>query len=320
MGKAIVGMLQAIIPHISQLAQQPSPQPQAAPLAPIGMMSLIEGQPMAMQPTDNLPHLSLEFDCAPLGNAVRHLTSTPRWYDRLPLASIHSFNQLVREFEANFLASTQLKPTVASLLGMRQKEDEPLGPYLTHFTKEIRAIPDAHTSLVIQALMIGIRPSCLFLSLMEQPPMTMPKMLQRANQYVALEALVAEKHPRAESSRGPPPGLPRKRMERAEQAIEDLICRGHLDRYIRKPCKSFLHPKGLMKRQIDVIIGGPATSGDSSSARKAYASAEVQKRPQARGDHEITFKSEREYLDHNDAFVIMTRVAYAYVKLFKSST
>ncbi|RWW70826.1 hypothetical protein BHE74_00021467 [Ensete ventricosum] len=203
---------------------------------------------------------------------------------------------------------------------MRQKEDEPLGPYLAHFTKEIRAIPDAHSSLVIQALMIGIRPSCLFLSLVEQPPMTMPKMLQRANQYVALEALVAEKHPRAESSRGPPPGLPRKRMERAEQAIEDLIHRGHLDRYIRKPCKSSLHLKGLMKRQIDVIIGGPATGGDNSSARKAYASAEVQKRPQARGDHEITFKSEREYPDHNDALVITTRVAYAYVKLFKSST
>ncbi|RRT44122.1 hypothetical protein B296_00028631 [Ensete ventricosum] len=53
------------------------------------------------------------------------------------------------EFEANFLASTRLKPTTASLFGMRQKEDEHLGLYLTHFTKEIRAIPDTHPSLVI---------------------------------------------------------------------------------------------------------------------------------------------------------------------------
>ncbi|RWW81185.1 hypothetical protein BHE74_00010444 [Ensete ventricosum] len=71
------------------------------------------------------------------------------WYDRLPLTLIHSFDQLAREFEANFLTSAWPKLTIASLLGMRQKEDEPLGPYLTHFTKKIRAIPDTQPSLVI---------------------------------------------------------------------------------------------------------------------------------------------------------------------------
>ncbi|RWV83160.1 hypothetical protein GW17_00055271 [Ensete ventricosum] len=115
------------------------------------------------------------------------------WYDRLPLASIHSFDQLAREFEANFYASAQLKPTVASLR-MRQKEDEHLGLYHAHFIMEIKAIPDAHPSLVIHAFMIGIRPSRLFWSLVERPPTIVPEMLQRANQYIATEALVAEKH------------------------------------------------------------------------------------------------------------------------------
>ncbi|RWW78599.1 hypothetical protein BHE74_00013185 [Ensete ventricosum] len=89
------------------------------------------------------------------------------WYGRLSLASIHSFDQLAREFEANFLASTLLKLIVVSLLGMRQKEDEHLGMYLARFIKEIRAIPDTHPSLVIQAFMIGIRPSRLFWLLVE---------------------------------------------------------------------------------------------------------------------------------------------------------
>ncbi|RRT43132.1 hypothetical protein B296_00038594 [Ensete ventricosum] len=115
------------------------------------------------------------------------------WCDRLPLASIHSFDQLAREFEANLLVSARPKPTAASLLGMRQKEDEHLGLYLAHFTKEIRVIPNVHPSLVIQAFMIGISPSYLFWSLVEQPSMTMPEMLQKANQYVTTEALVAEK-------------------------------------------------------------------------------------------------------------------------------
>ncbi|RWW23900.1 hypothetical protein GW17_00011834 [Ensete ventricosum] len=115
-------------------------------------------------------------------------------------------------------------PTTASLLGMRQKEDEHLSWYLAHFTEEIRAIPDAHPSLVIQAFMIEIMPSCLFWSLVERPPATMPEMLQRAYQYVTVEILVAKKYedqkrPRAEPSRGPPRGLPRKRTERAEQTI-----------------------------------------------------------------------------------------------------
>ncbi|RWW00009.1 hypothetical protein GW17_00037048, partial [Ensete ventricosum] len=146
------------------------------------------------------------------------------WYDQLPPSSIHSFDQLAREFEANFFASAWPKPTVASLLRMRQKEDEHLGRYLACFTEEIRVIPDAHPLLVIQAFMIGIRTSCLFWSLMERPHTTMSEMLQRANQYVATEILVAEKRedqkcPRAEPSWGSPPGLLRKRTKRAEQTV-----------------------------------------------------------------------------------------------------
>ncbi|RRT69640.1 hypothetical protein B296_00036609 [Ensete ventricosum] len=150
-------------------------------------------------------------------------------------------------------------------------------------------------------------------------------MLQRANQYVAAEALVAEKredmkHPQTEPSQGPPTGLLRRRTKRVEQTIrekgllktpnpmksrpedqdhkrycrfhhdyehdseecydlknqiEDLIRHGHLDRYIRKPRESSLHPKGPMERQVDVIVGGPTAGDDSSSARKAYARIEI---------------------------------------------
>ncbi|RRT59703.1 hypothetical protein B296_00035218 [Ensete ventricosum] len=261
------------------------------------------------------------------------------WYSRLPPSSIHSFNQLTTEFESNFLSSAQPKPTIVFLLGMRQKEEEHLGQYLSRFTDEVRAIPDAHPSLVIQTFMIRIRPSCLFWSLVERPPITVPEMLQRANQYVAAKTLVVEKskdqkHLWGELSRGPPSGLSR-RMDRGEQTvprppnvllnstrteiflqiqekgllktpnplrsraedrdhrcyyrfhydyghdteecynlksqIKDLIHRGHLDQYIRKPSEPSLCPKGSVERHIDVIVGGPTVGGVSSLARKAYA-------------------------------------------------
>ncbi|RRT47569.1 hypothetical protein B296_00029418 [Ensete ventricosum] len=39
--------------------------------------------------------------------------------------------------------------------------------------------------------------------------------------------------------------------------IEDLIHRGHLNRYIMKLHELSLHPKGHVKRHIDVIVGDP---------------------------------------------------------------
>ncbi|RWW56504.1 hypothetical protein BHE74_00036774 [Ensete ventricosum] len=96
--------------------------------------------------------------------------------------------------------------------------------------------------------------------------------------------------------------------------IEDLIHRGHLDWYIMKPRESSLHPKGPVERQIVVIVGGPAAGGVSSSARKSYARAEVQKRPRPRSDPGFTFDSENEYPDHDDALVVTARIANACVR------
>ncbi|RRT50280.1 hypothetical protein B296_00027525 [Ensete ventricosum] len=214
------------------------------------------------------------------------------WYSRLPPTSIRSFDQLVREFEANFLASARLKPTTASLLGMRQKEDEPLGPYLARFTKEIRVIPDAHPSLVIQAFMIGIRPSHFFWFLMECPRATVLETLQRASQYLVAEAQVAKKH---EDHKRPTPQGPNPlriwpeehdrgcycRFHRdydhdtkcynLKNQIEDLIRHSHLGRYVRKPYEPSPRPKGPVERQINAIVGGPTVGRDNSLARKAYA-------------------------------------------------
>ncbi|RRT41456.1 hypothetical protein B296_00043701 [Ensete ventricosum] len=66
---------------------------------------------------------------------------------------------------------------------------------------------------------------------------------------------------------------------------------------------------------INIIVGRPAASGDSTSARKAYARAAVGKRPRHHLDPEISFQPDgEEYPDHDDALVIIVRIANARVK------
>ncbi|RWW70733.1 hypothetical protein BHE74_00021568 [Ensete ventricosum] len=55
--------------------------------------------------------------------------------------------------------------------------------------------------------------------------------------------------------------------------------------------------------------------GDSTSTRKAYARATIEKRPRRRPDPEISFQPEREeYPDHDDALVVTVCITNARVK------
>ncbi|RZR95563.1 hypothetical protein BHM03_00024423 [Ensete ventricosum] len=106
--------------------------------------------------------------------------------------------------------------------------------------------------------------------------------------------------------------------------IEDLIRRGHLRRYVREqsslpdgrpPRDSSPLPKGPVEKQIDVIFRGPASGGNSSSARQAYVRSEVGKRSLPDEDLDVTFKSGGEERPcHDDALVISVCMANAYVK------
>ncbi|RZR84311.1 hypothetical protein BHM03_00011101, partial [Ensete ventricosum] len=110
--------------------------------------------------------------------------------------------------------------------------------------------------------------------------------------------------------------------------IEDLIRQGHLHRFIRdrrasraskewprRDMNPSPQPDRPIEKQIDVIIGGPTSEGDSSLARKSYAQSTIEKRPRRSQDPEITFgDGDDAYPDHDDALVISAQIANARVK------
>ncbi|XP_065007563.1 uncharacterized protein LOC135638379 [Musa acuminata AAA Group] len=99
------------------------------------------------------------------------------WFNRLYQSSISSFNQLAGEFEQNFLASAQPRPSMATLLALSQHEDESLSQFVACFTIKIRGFLDSHPSLIMQAFLMGSKPSRFFWSLIEKPPVAILEML-----------------------------------------------------------------------------------------------------------------------------------------------
>ncbi|RWW08624.1 hypothetical protein GW17_00027927 [Ensete ventricosum] len=88
--------------------------------------------------------------------------SARMWYSRIKPSSISSFDQFAKEFELNFIASSYLRPTAASLLDLTQGNDKSLAQFVSKFSIEIRRMPDTHPTLAIQAFLMGLRPSRFF--------------------------------------------------------------------------------------------------------------------------------------------------------------
>ncbi|RRT72489.1 hypothetical protein B296_00008639 [Ensete ventricosum] len=224
--------------------------------------------------------------CRAFSTTLRGITRG--WYGRLPPSSINSFDQLAREFEANFRTSARPKPIAASLLGMRANQyvaAETLVAEKRKDQKRPRAEPSRGPPPGLprkrteRAEHIVPRPPNILLNSTRTEIILQIREKGLIKTPNPMKSRVEDRDHRHYCRFHCDYGHDTEECSDLKNQIEDLIRRGHLDRYIRKPRESSLHSKGPMERQVDVIIGDPATGGDSSSARKSYTCRSLEEAP-----------------------------------------
>ncbi|THU64247.1 hypothetical protein C4D60_Mb01t24460 [Musa balbisiana] len=137
----------------------------------------------------------------------------------------HAF--LTMKFELHFLENVSSRLLTIKLLGLKQGEEETFTDFVGRFTNEIKDIEDAHPSLVIQAFMIGLKPSRIFLLLVERPPMMI---LESISKNLLIGDTLGSS---SEGTKNLHPDLKDQRRDRLTLSLVDLSREGTIPRLPR---------------------------------------------------------------------------------------
>ena len=116
------------------------------------------------------------------------------WFNRLTPNSISTFKELSTQFTTHFIGGHRYKKSTACLMSIKQREDETLKSYISHFNKEALSIDEADNKILVVAFTNRLRNGKFLFSLYKNDPKTMSEVLYRTTKYMNAED--ARKNPR----------------------------------------------------------------------------------------------------------------------------
>ncbi|KAF5465376.1 hypothetical protein F2P56_015390 [Juglans regia] len=107
------------------------------------------------------------------------------WFVSLRPGTVDSVNELAHRFLMQFMASRTRRRPAAYLLIVKQRDDESLKSYLSHFNKERMVIDDQDEKITLAALLGGIWPHNSFMTeIARKTPSTLREFMDRADGYI----------------------------------------------------------------------------------------------------------------------------------------
>ncbi|XP_075658947.1 uncharacterized protein LOC142628793 [Castanea sativa] len=93
-------------------------------------------------------------------------------------------------FVTHFIGGQRYKRSVASILNIKQQDNESLRSYVTRFNKEALLIDEANDKVLVTAITNGLQSKKFLFSVYKNDPKIMADMLYRATKYMNTEDVV----------------------------------------------------------------------------------------------------------------------------------
>ena len=114
------------------------------------------------------------------------------WFSKLTPNIVSTFKELSKYFVTHFIGGQRYKRSLASLLNIKQWEDESLRSYVTRFNKEALLINEVDDKVLVTAFTNGLQSREFLFFIYKNDPKTMADMLYKATKYMKVEvAMIA---------------------------------------------------------------------------------------------------------------------------------
>ncbi|XP_075659139.1 uncharacterized protein LOC142629022 [Castanea sativa] len=178
------------------------------------------------------------------------------WFNKLTPNIVSTFKELSGHFVTHFIEGQRHRRSFVAILNIKQREDESLRSYVTHFNKEALLIDEASNKVLITSFTSGLKRGEFLFSIYKNDLKTMAKALYKATKYMNVEdAMIARGDGPSKRERQDDPCLDRgRKTTRTNDKRDDRRSRPPSGRTTNFTALNALLDQVLMQIRDDVML------------------------------------------------------------------